>query len=151
MCLLCFSPNPSPEPSQHTPLPATVSDDSAELVGPPGPPGTYGSDESSGPEDDDTAAAANGLSSSSSGDDVEGLMQQLTMGSAGSASKSPAAAANGASRAPRQRGQRGLSFEALLDDLVVLSFLVSVGSTQEAAVVSCCAGACNLCCAASSL
>jgi hypothetical protein len=27
---------------------------------------------------------------------------------------------------PRQRGRAGLSFERLLDDLVVLSFLVSV-------------------------
>jgi hypothetical protein len=81
----------------------------AELVGPPGPPGTYGSD-----QDSDSGAA------DSTGDsDDEGNSAAVGGG------RAAAGARPGSAGKTRVRGQRGLNFEALLDDLVVLSFLVS--------------------------
>lgn len=84
----------------------------SELVGTPGPH-----------VNEPIASTVAGLNSSrSSGsdsdDDLEGLLGGL--GVSGSPVGGGGAAAGGA-----KRGQRGLSFEALLDDLVVLSFLVS--------------------------
>lgn len=121
----------------------------SELVGPPGPAGTYGSDNS----DSDTAAHTGALherrstgshlaadepsalaaTSDSSDDDLEGLLALaisepagVGAGSAGlGAGQSPLDSTGGGGAArPRSRGQKGLNFEALLDDLVALSFLV---------------------------
>jgi len=131
----------------------------SELVGPPGPAGTYGSDNS----DSDMAAhtgarsalherrstgshlaadepSALAATSDSSDDDLEGLLA-LTISEpagvgAGAASNAAGAAGlqpgqspldstgGGGAARPRSRGQKGLNFEALLDDLVALSFLV---------------------------
>jgi hypothetical protein len=73
----------------------------------------------------------------SSPDDLEGLLRLAISEPAGATAAGPdsttaaspaAAAAGGISPSSksrgRRRGQRGLTFEALLDDLVVLSFLV---------------------------
>jgi hypothetical protein len=65
-------------------------------------------------------------SGSDSDDDLEGLLGGLGV------SSSPVGG-GGAAAGGAKRGQRGLSFEALLDDLVVLSFLVSRRGSE-----SCC-------------
>jgi hypothetical protein len=81
----------------------------SELVGPPGPPGTYGSDQDS----DLDAADSTGDPDDPGATAAEGNGGPAAASWPGSAAKAPV------------RGQRGLNFEALLDDLVVLSFLVS--------------------------
>lgn len=81
----------------------------SELVGPPGPPGTYGSD-----QDSDSDAT------DSTGDPYDSGVAAAEGGGRAAAGAQPGSAAKA-----RVRGQCGLNFEALLDDLVVLSFLVS--------------------------